>query len=171
MPWSVPLALAAAQAAPIVVPPAPPPCSSSEYRQMDFWVGEWEGEFDLPGGGKGHATNRITNNEFGRCVIAEHFTAPTGSGASFGTWDRVGRRWVQTWVDVFGAYITLAGGPVARGPTRFELRTTEPIGANHAHYRMIWEDVKADSFTWRWQARQDDGGYRDAWVIRYRRKS
>ena len=35
---------------------------------------------------------------------------------------------------------------------------------------MIWEDVTPDAFVWRWQARQADGGWRDQWVIRYRRR-
>jgi hypothetical protein len=167
MPWFVPLALAAAQAAPAAAPP--PPCSAPEYRQMDFWVGEWDGEFDLPGGAKGHVTNRITKDEFGRCVVAEHFEAATGPGASFSTWDPYRRQWVQTWVDASGGYITLAGGAVAGQPYRFELKTIEPRGPRQLHFRMIWADVTPDSFTWRWQARQPDGSYADAWVIRYRR--
>ena len=166
MPWSAALALAAAQAP---AAPQPPPCSGPEYRQMDFWVGEWNGVFPLPGGGEGHATNRITKDEFGSCVIAEHFQTATGPGASFSTWDPYRKQWVQTWVDASGGYITLAGGPVAGQPHSFELKTLEPRGPKQLRFRMIWEDVKPDSFTWRWQALQPDGSYKDAWVIRYTR--
>ncbi|HEX8621201.1 MAG TPA: DUF1579 family protein [Allosphingosinicella sp.] len=161
----VALALAAAA-------PAPPPCSTPEYRQLDFWVGDWDGEFDLPGGKTGRATNRITRNEYGDCVIAEHFDQPdTGFvGASFSTWDRHRKKWVQTWVDSGGGYITLAGGPVEGQAWSFELVTLEPRGPQQVHSRMIWQDVKPESFTWRWQARQADGSYTDSWVIRYKRR-
>ncbi len=154
------LALAAAPAS----PPPPPPCSTAEYRQLDFWVGEWDAEFDLPGGKTGRATNRITRDEFGDCVIAEHFDQPdTGFvGASFSTYDRHKKKWVQTWVDNRGGYITLAGGTVEGRPWSFELVTVEPRGPQQVHSRMIWQEVKPDSFTWRWQARQADGSWRTA---------
>jgi hypothetical protein len=35
---------------------------------------------------------------------------------------------------------------------------------------MIWQDVKPDSFTWRWQARKPDGSWADNWVIHYTRR-
>lgn len=166
----VALALAAAQTGP--APPPPPPCSGPEYRQLDFWVGEWDAEFALPGGKTGRAVNRITRNEFGDCVIAEHFQQPDISyaGASHSMYDPARKKWVQTWVDSGGAYITLIGGPVEGRPYSFELVTVEPKGPKQIHSRMIWQDVKPDSFTWRWQARQGDGSWADSWVIDYKRR-
>ncbi|MET1110435.1 MAG: hypothetical protein ABWX67_02800, partial [Allosphingosinicella sp.] len=67
-------------------------------------------------------------------------------------------------------YITLAGGPVKGQPWSFELNTLEPRGPKQAHFRMIWQDVKPDSLTWRWQQRQADGSYTDVWVIDYKRR-
>lgn len=164
------IALALDAAAPAPAPP--PPCSTAEYRQLDFWVGEWDAEFDLPGGRTGHATNRITRNEFGDCVIAEHFSQPeiAYAGASFSMFDPSKKKWVQTWVDNGGAYITLTGGPVEGRAHSFELVTTEPKGPRQVWSRMIWQDVKPDSFTWRWQARKPDGSWADSWVIRYTRR-
>ena len=166
------LALAAAAPASPPPPPPPPPCSTAEYRQLDFWVGEWDAEFALPGGKTGRAVNRITRDEFGDCVIAEHFEqADIGYvGRSHSTWDRVRKQWVQTWVDNQGGYITLAGGPVQGEPYSFRLDTIEPRGPARKHFRMIWHDVTADSMTWRWQQRQDDGSYADSWVIDYKRR-
>jgi Protein of unknown function (DUF1579) len=163
--------LQAATAAPAAAPP-PPPCSTSEYRQLDFWVGEWNAEFALPGGKAGHAVNRITRNEYGDCVISEHFEqADIGYvGASHSTYDPLKKKWVQTWVDNQGGYITLAGGPVQGQPYSFELVTVEPRGPGRVHSRMIWQDVKPDSFTWRWQGQNAEGGYADSWVIKYKRR-
>ena len=153
-------------------PPPPPPCSTAEYRQLDFWVGDWDAEFALPGGKTGHAVNRITRNEYGDCVIAEHFEqADIGYvGASHSTYDPARKKWVQTWVDNGGAYITLVGGPVEGKDYSFELVTVEPNGPKQTWSRMIWQDVKPDSFTWRWQARQADGSWADSWVIKYTRR-
>ena len=36
---------------------------------------------------------------------------------------------------------------------------------------MIWQDVTPDALVWRWQQRQDDGSYTDAWVINYKRRN
>jgi hypothetical protein len=164
------IALAVAAAAPAA--PPPPPCSTAEYRQLDFWVGSWDAEFALPGGKTGRAVNRITRDEYGDCVIAEHFEqADIGYvGASYSMYDPARKKWVQTWVDNGGAYITLIGGPVQGRPYSFELVTVEPKGPNKTHSRMIWQDVKPDSFTWRWQARQADGSYSDSWVIKYTKR-
>ena len=162
------LAALAVAAAPV---PPPPSCSTPEYRQLDFWVGNWDAEFALPGGKTGHAVNRITRDEYGDCVIAEHFEqADIGYiGGSFSLYDSSRKKWAQTWVDNQGAYIGLTGGPVQGQPYSFEL-VAEPKGPKQPLARMIWQDVKADSFTWRWQAKQADGSWADNWVIKYRRR-
>jgi len=77
---------------------------------------------------------------------------------------------VQTWVDNGGGYITLAGGAVEGQPYSFELVTIDARGARQVHSRMIWQDVKPDSFTWRWQGQKADGSWADSWVIRYTRR-
>jgi hypothetical protein len=168
----VALALAAAPAATPPPPPPPPACSTAEYRQLDFWVGDWDAEFALPGGKTGHAVNRITRNEYGDCVIAEHFEQADIAyvGASLSMYDPSRKKWVQTWVDNGGGYITLIGGPVQGQPYSFELVTVEPKGPKQVYSRMIWQDVKPDSFTWRWQARQEDGSWADSWAINYKRR-
>jgi hypothetical protein len=168
------IALALAAAAPATPPPPPPPpaCSTAEYRQLDFWVGDWDAEFALPGGQTGRAVNRITRDEYGDCVIAEHFEqADIGYvGASHSMYDPARKKWVQTWVDNGGAYITLIGGPVEGREHSFELVTVDPKGPKQVHSRMIWQEVKPDSFTWRWQGQTADGSWADSWVIRYTRR-
>ena len=48
------------------------PCSGAEYRQFDFWLGEWEVE----SGGKRAGTNRITRVQ-GGCGCSRSGAAPT----------------------------------------------------------------------------------------------
>jgi len=157
--------------------PPPAPCSTPEYRQLDFWVGDWELEFTAADGSLGRATNRITV-EHGGCVIAERFVQPGGrpdgsdyTGTSSSIYDAQTTSWRQMWVDNGGAVFDLRGGPVVGERHVFELVNIEPRGPAGATLRMIWEDVTKDGLTWRWQARADDGSWSDRWVLRYRRKA
>ena len=163
--------LALAQSGPALSPP-PAPCSAPEYRQMDFWVGEWELSFAKPDGSAGKATNRITRDEYGSCVITEHFAQPdiAYAGHSHSMFDKHKKQWVQTWVDNGGGYFALAGGPVQGQKHSFELKTITPAGPKQIHHRMIWEDVTEESMVWRWQAIQPDGSYKDQWVLNYKRR-
>src|SRR5690606_4507313 len=77
----------------------PPTCDAPEYRQFDFWVGEWE--VMNPAGTK-LGTNRITRM-LKDCVIHEDWTDAGGSrGQSFNIWSRQDRKWHQSWVSDTG---------------------------------------------------------------------
>lgn len=170
------LAVGAAHAEPAAPAAPPPPCTDAEYRQMDFWVGDWELDIDAGGGKVTHASNHITKDEFGGCVVAEHFEQPdTGyKGASWSMYDGLTGQWRQTWVDNSGGVFVLVGGPAAGQPYAFELKTVDvrgPTKAAQAFKRMIWQDVTPDSLTWRWQSLAPDGSWTDQWVLKYRRKS
>jgi hypothetical protein len=157
--------------------PPSPPCAAAEFRQLDFWVGEWDVEVVMADGSTAQGENRVTRNEYGACVIAEYFRLPGGGqggadyrGTSYSIYDTQNRAWRQMWVDSEGGTFDLRGGPVAGQRHVFELVTIEPRGPQRRLLRMIWEDVTADRLTWRWQ-RQDAQGWVDQWVLRYRRKN
>ncbi|HWE47107.1 MAG TPA: hypothetical protein VG407_13860 [Caulobacteraceae bacterium] len=152
-------------------PTAPPTCDAPEFRAFDFWVGDWDLDFDAAPGVLGHASNRITKDEYGPCVIAEHFELPATryKGGSYSIYDRNARVWRQSWVDNQGGVFNLVGGPVSGQPYVFELRTNGPAGPGGKIMRMIWQDVTPDSLTWHWQAQQPDGSWKDNWVLRYKR--
>lgn len=99
--------------APIIVALAitggPPRCDSPEFRQFDFWVGEW----DVTSGGQPAGSNRITVEEDG-CVVHEHWRgARGGTGQSFNFYDRADGRWHQVWVSNSGNVLSLSGAFVA----------------------------------------------------------
>jgi hypothetical protein len=162
---------AVATAASAAAQPQPKPCSAPDYRQLDFWVGEWALEYDRPDGTVGTATNTITKDEYGSCVIVEKFAMPNGyKGTSYSVYDREKKHWRQMWVDNQGGTFTLVGGPAQDKGHVFELRTLEPTGREQLMRRMIWEDVSPGQLTWRWQALQSDGRWKDDWVLRYVRR-
>jgi hypothetical protein len=150
----------------------PPPCSAPEYRALDFWVGDWVLDWVNADGTKGTGTNRITQHEYGSCVIFEHFAMDdrTLRGMSVSTYFPPHSKWRQTWVDDQGGYFDLAGGPVTGRPYAFELENLRP-SEKAPFRRMIWQDVTAQSLTWRWQGKASaDAEWKDSWVIHYRRK-
>lgn len=127
------------------------PCSRPEFRQFDFWVGEWE--VTTPDG-KPAGRNSVTR-PLGDCVIQEHWVgARGGRGESYNTFDRVGGKWHQVWVDDSGTYLSLEGGLVGadmvlvgpqqtrEGKPHQDRITWKPVGPDEVH--QIWE-VSADS--------------------------
>jgi len=86
---------------------APPTsgCPGPEFRQFDFWVGQW----DVTVQGNPAGTNIITREEQG-CLIHEHWTgAKGGTGQSFNFFDASTRQWNQVWVDNSASSLRLSG--------------------------------------------------------------
>jgi hypothetical protein len=144
-------------------------CSGPEFRQLDFWLGDWNAAWAAPAGSPaGRGTNHITKS-YGGCVIEEHFDGRPGQplmGHSVSVYHAPSKSWRQTWVDNQGGYIDLQGGPDAKGD--FVL-VTLPNGQNKQASRMLYTDIKPDSFTWRWQNSADGTTWTDNWVITYTR--
>jgi hypothetical protein len=84
------------------------PCSAPQYRQFDFWVGNWSVTSRRTG--KLAGSNNVTR-EYSGCVVMEHWSGVRGShGSSFNTYDAGRRVWHQTWVDDQGLLLLLDGG-------------------------------------------------------------
>ena len=85
-------------------PPAPSNCAAAEYRQLDFWVGEWR--VFRQADGLEVATSTIARIANG-CGISEHYIAPGAPGGpyeglSYSSFDRREGKWRQFYVDVNG---------------------------------------------------------------------
>ncbi|MEM7036257.1 MAG: hypothetical protein AAF570_04695, partial [Bacteroidota bacterium] len=82
-----------------------PPCSSPEYRQFDFWVGDWNVYSD----GELVGTNRI-DLILDQCVLQENWEGKGGSkGKSFNLYNGQTKMWEQTWVDNHGGVLVFRG--------------------------------------------------------------
>ena len=160
---------ALAQQQQAAAPPAAA-CQGAEFRTLDFWVGDWIAEDQQ---GKPIGTNRITRDEYGDCVITEHFRMSDGSmiGHSVSIYRPGLKQWRQTWVDSQGSFFDLVGGPVPSSDHSFFFENKR-VTETQPHQRMIFQDVKPESFVWRWQKRaKAEDPWTDSWVIRYRRKT
>ena len=89
-------------------PPASPCKTTPEYRQFDFWVGEWAPQNKA---GKTVGTSSI-QLILGDCVIFENSNTPLQSGKSFSIYDSTDHKWHQSWVTDRGVRTEYEGGLV-----------------------------------------------------------
>jgi hypothetical protein len=102
-------------AAPAKAPPATvavtraPGCTEPERRQLDFWLGDWD-TFE-PVGALGDSQARAhVDSILAGCVVHELYEQTDGLiGDSFLSYDSITRKWQQTCVTNFGAYMFLTG--------------------------------------------------------------
>ena len=133
--------------------PSPPTCAAPEHRQFDFWLGEWS---VADTAGRPIGQSEITR-EFGGCVIRERWNVrlPRGGGESLNAYDRVTKRWHQTWMDDAGnvwktdgvlegaSMVLTRTGPTMRDPTRDVLHrwTWTPTGPDQVRQHA---EISAD---------------------------
>jgi hypothetical protein len=143
----------------------PPGCTAAEYRQFDFWLGDWE--VTDSAGTKPYGTNLVTREEAG-CLVHEHWRgARGGTGQSFNFYDRRSGSWSQVWVASGGNVLRLSGhleggSMVLEGdgvspsgqPVRNRISwTPEPDG----RVRQLWSISTDGGASWR---ASFDGWYR-----------
>jgi len=85
------------------------PCNyTTENRQFDFWVGDWDVVASQSGTSQGHSH---IARELGNCVIWENWTSlgSTYAGKSYNSYNPNMKRWEQFWVDNVGGMIHFYG--------------------------------------------------------------
>lgn len=130
------------------------PCDGPEYRQFDFWVGEW----DVSADGQAAGTNSI-RPVHGGCALHESWQgAGEGgiSGSSYNIYDPASGHWHQTWVDASGTLLQLDGGLV---DGNMVLSGRRPIrdGGGMTLHRITWTPNTDGSVRQLWESSQDDG--------------
>jgi len=128
----------------------PKPCTAPEYRQFDFWLGEW----DVLGVGGGRGVNRISSVYDG-CVVREEYESGGGAytGTSLNFYDASTSAWYQTWIDNQGQPLFLSGGIVdgkmvlssEAGKRPVQRITWTPLDVGKV--RQLWEQTD-DGTTW-----------------------
>ena len=138
---------------------------SSNY--FDFWEGKWSGTWDEPNGKKGKAINNISWITGGK-VLQENFEVLEGRskgfiGTSISVFQPRLNRWKQAWADNQGSYFDFVGD--FDGNKR--IFKTQPVERNGQQFvqRMVFYNLKEDSFTWDWESSQDGG---ENWILNWR---
>jgi hypothetical protein len=87
--------------------PTSRPCSSSEYREFDFWVGDWK-VFDI--GSPRKVADVQVEAILDGCVLREDYRGADGHrGQSFTIYDAARKVWHQTWVTNRGELLQIEG--------------------------------------------------------------
>ncbi|MEN7342595.1 MAG: hypothetical protein AAAFM81_06600 [Pseudomonadota bacterium] len=125
-----------------------PACTDENFRQFDFWLGEWDVKTN---DGKVVGTNRISRTLDG-CVVLEEYTTPSGFlGKSFNIFDKTRGVWHQTWVDNSGLLLNLEGGVVGDSMVLSGV-TTDRDGAT-MQQRITWTPNTDGTVRQLWEAK------------------
>jgi hypothetical protein len=141
------------------------PCIAPEYRQFDFWIGEWQ--VRTPDG-KIAGINRI-ERQHGGCALRERYATGRGySGESLNIYDATRKVWHQTWVDSAGLLLVLEGGRDGDSMMLEGQRTTAD-GTVERH-RIRWTPEADGSVRQHWQTAGAEDEWRTVFDGRYTRE-
>jgi hypothetical protein len=139
--------------------PQAAPCARAEYRQFDFWIGAWD-VFNPRGTKVG--TNSIDSILAG-CALHERWqSAGANAGFSYNMFDRVTRRWHQTWVDN-GGLLLLLDGELRNGSMVLSATGVNAQGQPVVN-RITWTPFTADSVRQLWEVSADQGA---TWAVSF----
>jgi len=125
--------------------------NTPEYRQFDFWVGDWE-VFNPSGRLVG--TNRVLLLQDG-CIVEENWaSARGGTGQSFNFYNPVTKRWHQSYMDNDGEN-WMMDGEYREGALRFEGFIYSPNSKTRV--RMTFTSLGPDKVRQTAETTADDG--------------
>jgi hypothetical protein len=133
-------------------PSTPAPCSAPEYRQFDFWIGDW---VVFNPSGRKVGTSRIERIEQG-CGILERWTNAGGvTGQSINVYRPTSKTWVQTWAGSDGLTLMLEGTFDA-GKMILEGDSIGPRG-ERLRDRVTWSRLDGGKVRQFWEQSRDGG--------------
>ncbi|MGH8205099.1 MAG: hypothetical protein ACREST_10855 [Steroidobacteraceae bacterium] len=125
------------------------PCNTPEFRQFDFWVGDWNVEAAAAPGK--YSRNRITRINDG-CTIREEYATPVGyAGTSLSFYDAPRKVWHQTWIDNQGGALYLEGGLEGKA------MILETVGDPESVQRVTWTPLPDGRVRQHWESTTDGG--------------
>lgn len=144
-------------------------CNSPEYRQFDFWIGDWV-VYDDQGI---HAGDSHIERVLDSCVIQENWTSMYGGhGKSFNAYNPATRQWRQTWIDNKGQYTDFYGAFDTKGG--FMRVTALPVLENGKSVirRMTFTPQHADLVRQHGEISEDNGSnWNTEYDLYYHRRS
>jgi hypothetical protein len=146
----------------------------AENAWFDFWVGNWDVTWAEADNKTGKGTNTILKT-LNNTVIQENFKINEGSskgymGTSLSVYNPKQKLWHQGYADSQGAYFNFIGERI--GNKRIFKTETVINGDKQTIQRMVFYEIKQDSFMWDWESSDDAGKtWKLNWRISYKRAS
>ena len=127
-------------------------CDSSQHRQFDFWVGEWQVSNKQNNNVSQSSISLINDG----CGILEEYTTTTGyQGKSLNIYNAATQQWHQTWIDNSGTLLQLDG--------KFEQGKMTLSGVTHNKNgkdvlnKIIWTPNTDGTVRQQWLVSNDQG--------------
>ena len=144
------------------------PCAHQpEYRQFDFWIGEWDVVTTQGHNPAGSSSIQLIINQ---CVLLENWTGGGGGvGKSFNHYDTTTKKWIQDWIDSQSNGIHFEG-KLDNGVMSFYANTTQPDGKPIQRHLQFFK-LDADHVR-QYSQQSHDGGksWTDEYDFTYSRK-
>jgi hypothetical protein len=142
------------------------PCSQPEYRQFDFWIGDWKA-FGPKGDKAGDSKISLILDS---CVILEEWisTNPqqglTFSGKSFNSYNAATKQWQQTWTDNTGNTTEFLRAKGSNGKIVFYADKVTSANGKIYMRKLSFTKLSEDKVR-QLGERSDDGG--TIWTVEY----
>jgi hypothetical protein len=148
------------------------PCSRPEFRQFDFWIGNWEA-YGVKGAKAGDSRISLILDS---CVILEEWTGTSNqgfayTGKSFNSYNAASKQWQQTWTDNTGNTTEFLRGEGGNGKIIYYAdKVTGPKGETFMR-RLTFTKLSNDKVR-QFGEMSNDGGktWTTEYDLEYRRK-
>ncbi len=142
-------------------------CCSEEYKQFDFWIGDWVvySSAEMVG------FNKITKIE-GDCIIRENWKSVVSShtGSSYNYFDKYDKKWKHVWIGSDGVSIVIKGTYKDRKMTMIGDEFHDDKN-NRIINKMTWFDNPDGTVRQVWEQSKDGGqAFITLWDGIYRRR-
>lgn len=149
------------------------PCTSPDYRQFDFWIGEWEA-FGLNGQKAGDSKISLLLDS---CIILEEWTSASVikgvryAGKSYNTYNAAKKRWQQYWVDNVGGVTEYFNGHYEEGKMILQTDNSLQPDGSFKIQKMTFYNLGPDKVRQHGESSTDEGKtWKTDFDLEYRRK-
>jgi hypothetical protein len=125
------------------------PCNTPEFRQFDFWLGDWDVESVAA---PGTVSRNLITRSYDGCAIREEYTTPSGfAGTSLNFYDAPRKVWHQTWIDNQGGALYIEGG------LQGTAMVLQSVGDLTHVQRITWTPLPDGRVRQHWETTSDGG--------------
>jgi len=147
----------------------PPGCTAPEYRQFDFWIGEWD--VSPAGSAMVIAESTIRPLDQGCSIFEEWRPFASAGGHSISSYDSTDGAWHQEWVDGNGRRTPFSGGFENGVMYLDNLGPPPPNASPGLRRRMNYQRIDEDTVRqWGEQFDEASQSWVVTWDFTYRRR-
>ena len=130
------------------------PCCEPQYRQFDFWVGQWE-VFNKEGKLIGTNTIKILQDS---CILQENWRSLQSdySGTSYNFYSTHSNKWHQVWIDNKGQNLDLSGAFNGKQMVLEGSRRKDKDGKEYIN-KITWTPLEQNKVHQLWEISYDEG--------------